>query len=163
MLAEAAGPDQRAAKKMRPGHCTKKKSIPGVLRWRSGTDTSFSQSNPPLLEPYCVTITAPGLPVPDVLTTQLSYGQISPATTICALLIPQGIDEEGGSDLNQTSNKNSLEVLSWYYICFSAFYKEKRLKILQNLTLAGFGSVSTNITEVTNHSLHKSYQLFVAQ
>ena len=24
MLAEAAGPDQRAAKKMRPGHCTKK-------------------------------------------------------------------------------------------------------------------------------------------
>ena len=37
----------------------------------------------------------------DVLTTQLSYGQISPATTICALLIPQGIDEEGGSDLNQ--------------------------------------------------------------
>ena len=34
---------------------------------------------------------------------------------------------------------------------------------MQNLTLAGFGSVSTNITEVTNHSLHKSYQLFVAQ
>ena len=32
MLAEAAGPDQRAAKKMRPGHCTKN-SIPGVLRW----------------------------------------------------------------------------------------------------------------------------------
>ena len=24
MLAEVAGPDQRAAKKMRPGHCTKK-------------------------------------------------------------------------------------------------------------------------------------------
>ena len=32
MLAEVAGPDQRAAKKMRPGHCTKK-SIPGVLGW----------------------------------------------------------------------------------------------------------------------------------
>ena len=32
MLAEAAGPDQRAAKKMRPGHCTKN-SIPEVLRW----------------------------------------------------------------------------------------------------------------------------------
>ena len=31
MLAEVAGPDQRAAKKMRPGHCTKK-YIPGVLR-----------------------------------------------------------------------------------------------------------------------------------
>ena len=30
MLAEVAGPDQRAAKKMRPGHCTKK-SIPGAL------------------------------------------------------------------------------------------------------------------------------------
>lgn len=37
----------------------------------------------------------------DVLTTQLSYGHISPGTTICALLIPQGIDEEGGPDLNQ--------------------------------------------------------------
>ena len=30
MLAEVAGPDQRAAKKMRPGHCTKK-PILGVL------------------------------------------------------------------------------------------------------------------------------------
>ena len=30
MLADVAGPDQRAAKKMRPGHCTKK-SIPCVL------------------------------------------------------------------------------------------------------------------------------------
>lgn len=37
----------------------------------------------------------------DVLTTQLSYGQISPGTTFWGLLIPQGIDEEGGSDLNQ--------------------------------------------------------------
>ena len=33
MLAEAAGPDQCAAKKMRSGHCAKN-SIPGVLRWR---------------------------------------------------------------------------------------------------------------------------------
>lgn len=56
----------------------------------------------------------------DVLTTQLSYGQISPGTTICAFLIPQGIDEEGGPD--------SLEVLSWYYICFSAFYKGKKIE-----------------------------------
>ena len=32
MLAEAAGPDKRAAKKMRPWHCTKN-SIQGVLRW----------------------------------------------------------------------------------------------------------------------------------
>ena len=32
MLVEVAGPDQRAAKKMRPGHCTKK-SILGVLGW----------------------------------------------------------------------------------------------------------------------------------
>ena len=31
MLAEAAGPDQRAAKKMRPGHCTKK--IPSRESW----------------------------------------------------------------------------------------------------------------------------------
>ena len=37
----------------------------------------------------------------DVLTTQLSYGQISPGTTFWGLLIPQGIDEEGGSALNQ--------------------------------------------------------------
>ena len=31
MLAEAAGPDQHAAKKMRPGHCTKK--IPSRESW----------------------------------------------------------------------------------------------------------------------------------
>ena len=61
MLAEAAGPDQRAAKKMRPGS-------PEVTFL--GTDTSFGQSHPTLLkntvillEPYCGTITAPGLPV----------------------------------------------------------------------------------------------------
>lgn len=50
-----------------------------------------------------------------------------------------------------------------YYFVFQHFTRKKRLKILQNLTLTGFGRVSTNITEVTNHSLHKSYQLFVAQ
>ena len=31
MLAEVAGPDQRAAKKMRPGHCTKKN--PSRVSW----------------------------------------------------------------------------------------------------------------------------------
>ena len=31
MLAEVAGPDQRAAKKMRPGHCKKKK--PSRVSW----------------------------------------------------------------------------------------------------------------------------------
>ena len=50
MLAEAAGPDQRAAKKMRPGHCTKKihPGSPGVTFL--GTDTSFAQSHPPQLK-----------------------------------------------------------------------------------------------------------------
>ena len=31
MLAEVAGPDQRAAENVRPGHYTKKESIPAVL------------------------------------------------------------------------------------------------------------------------------------
>ena len=37
MLAEAAGPHQRAAKKMRPGHCTKQfhPGSPGVTFWGS--------------------------------------------------------------------------------------------------------------------------------
>ena len=74
MLAEAAGPDQRAAKKMRPGHCTKKfhPESPGVTFL--GTDTSFAQRYPPLLEKYLIEIkdgiftpykhcTEPGLPV----------------------------------------------------------------------------------------------------
>ena len=54
MLTEAAGPDQRAAKKMRPGHCTKKfhPRSPGVTFL--GTDTSFAQSHPPLLEKYLI-------------------------------------------------------------------------------------------------------------
>ena len=54
MLAEAAGPDQRAAKKMRPGHCTKKfhHGSPGVTFL--GTDTSFAQSHPPMLEKYLI-------------------------------------------------------------------------------------------------------------
>ena len=54
MLAEAAGPDQHAAKKMRPGHCTKKfhPGDPGVTFL--GTDTSFAQSHPPLLEKYLI-------------------------------------------------------------------------------------------------------------
>ena len=51
---EAAGPDQRAAKKMRPGHCAKKfhPGSPGVTIL--GTDTSFAQSHPPLLEKYLI-------------------------------------------------------------------------------------------------------------
>ena len=49
-----AGPDQRAAKKMRPGHCTKK-----IHPWSPevpflGTDTSFAQSHPPLLKKYLI-------------------------------------------------------------------------------------------------------------
>ena len=54
MLAEAAGPDQRAAKKMKPGHCAKKfhPGSPGVTFL--GTDTSFAQSHPPLLEKYLI-------------------------------------------------------------------------------------------------------------
>ena len=43
MLAEAAGPDQRAAKKMRPGHCTKKFHPGGPGVTFLGTDTSFAQ------------------------------------------------------------------------------------------------------------------------
>ena len=56
MLAEAAGPDQRAAKKMRPGHCTKKlhPGSPGVIFL--GTDASFAQSHPPLLEKYLIEV-----------------------------------------------------------------------------------------------------------
>ena len=48
MLAEVAGPDQRAAKKMRPGYCAKKNhpGSPGVTFLE--TDTSFAQSHPPL-------------------------------------------------------------------------------------------------------------------
>ena len=46
--------DQRAAKKMRLGHCTKKvhPGSPGVTFL--GTDTSIAQSQPPLLEKYLV-------------------------------------------------------------------------------------------------------------
>ena len=54
MLAEAAGSDQRAAKKMKPGHCTKKfyPGSPGVTFL--GSDTSFAQSLPSLLEKYFI-------------------------------------------------------------------------------------------------------------
>ena len=40
MLAEVAGPDQRAAKKMRPGHCTKKNHPVSPEVTFLGTDTS---------------------------------------------------------------------------------------------------------------------------
>ena len=70
MLAEAAGLDQRADKKMRPRHCTKKNHPGSPEVTFLGTDTSFAQTHPTLLkntvillEPYCGTITAPGLPV----------------------------------------------------------------------------------------------------
>ena len=54
MLAEAAGPDQRAAKKMRPGHCTKK-NYPGSPEVTFlGTDRSLAQSNPTLLKKYLI-------------------------------------------------------------------------------------------------------------
>ena len=54
MFVEAAGPDQHAPKKMRPGHCTKNiyPASPGVTFL--GTDTSFAQSHPPLLEKYLI-------------------------------------------------------------------------------------------------------------
>ena len=53
MLAEAAGPDQRAAKKMRPGHCAKKNPPPGSPEVTIlGMETSFAQSHPLLLEKY---------------------------------------------------------------------------------------------------------------
>ena len=50
MLAEVAGPDQRAAKKIRPRHCTKKPlpGCPGLTFLR--TDTQLYQIQLPLLE-----------------------------------------------------------------------------------------------------------------
>ena len=45
MLAEAAGPDQPAARKMRPGHCTKKIHPGSHEVTFLGTDTSFAQSH----------------------------------------------------------------------------------------------------------------------
>ena len=52
MLAEEAVPDQGAAKKMRPGHCTKNIHPGRPEVTFLGTDTSFAQSHPPLLEKY---------------------------------------------------------------------------------------------------------------
>ena len=54
MLAEVTGPDKRAAKKMRPGHCTKKIHPGSPEVTFLGTDTSFAQSHPPLLEKYLI-------------------------------------------------------------------------------------------------------------
>ena len=48
MLAEAAEPDQRATKKMRPEHCTKKIHPGSPEVTFLGTDTSFAQSHPTL-------------------------------------------------------------------------------------------------------------------
>ena len=63
MLAKAAGTDQRAAKKMRPGRCTKK-IHPGspevTFLW---TDTSFAQSNPTLLKKYLIEGNCTSLPI----------------------------------------------------------------------------------------------------
>ena len=54
MLAEAAGPDKRAAKKMRPGRCTKTIHPGSPEVTFLGTDTSFVQSHPTLLEKYLI-------------------------------------------------------------------------------------------------------------
>ena len=54
MLAEASGPDQRAAKKMRPGHCTKTIHPGSPEVTFLGTDTSFAQSHLTLLKKYLI-------------------------------------------------------------------------------------------------------------
>ena len=54
MLAEAAGPDQRAARKMRLGYCTKKIHPGSPEVTFLGTDTSFAQSHPTLLKKYLI-------------------------------------------------------------------------------------------------------------
>ena len=54
MLAEAAGPDQRAAKKMKPGYCTKEIHPGSPEVTFLGTDTSFAQSHPTLLKKYLI-------------------------------------------------------------------------------------------------------------
>ena len=51
---EVAGPDERAAKKMRPGHCAKKIHPGSPKVTFLGTDTSFAQSHPPLLKKYLI-------------------------------------------------------------------------------------------------------------
>lgn len=65
----------------------------------------------------------------DVLTTQLLRANFSRYNNLCSLNSPRnwrGRRSWLKSTIN--SNKNSLEVLSWYYICFSAFYKEKKIE-----------------------------------
>ena len=54
MIAEVAGPGQRAAKKMRPAHCTKKIHPGSPVVTFLGTNTSFAQSYPPMLEKYLI-------------------------------------------------------------------------------------------------------------
>ena len=54
MIAEVAGPGQRAAKKMRPGQCTKKIHPGSPVVTFLGTNTSFAQSYPPMLEKYLI-------------------------------------------------------------------------------------------------------------
>ena len=54
MLAEAAEPDQRAAKKMRTGHCTKKFHLGSPEVTFLGTDTSFAESHPTLQKKYLI-------------------------------------------------------------------------------------------------------------
>ena len=54
MLAEAAGPDQSAARKMRPGHCTQKIHPGSPEVTFLGADTSFAQSHPTLLKKYLI-------------------------------------------------------------------------------------------------------------
>ena len=54
MLAEVAGPDKRAVKKMRPRHCTKKIHPGSPEVTFLGTDTSFAQRYPTLLKKYLI-------------------------------------------------------------------------------------------------------------
>ena len=63
MLAEAAGPDQRAARKMRPGHCTKKIHPGSPEVTFLGTDTSFAQSHPTLLKEYLIESNSTPIPL----------------------------------------------------------------------------------------------------
>ena len=80
-----AGPDQREAKKMRPGHCTKK-LYPGSPEVTFlGTDTSFAQSHPPLLENKFVKVCGICLSIWE------SYICCYPISTILACLFSVGV------------------------------------------------------------------------
>ena len=128
MLAEASGPDQRAAKKMRPGHCTKKNHPGSPEVTFLVTDTSFAQSHPTLLdlylvfprnfrmillphtntvnllEPYCGTITEPGLPV--LLQTYCCHLEMATSLEADAFLTRM-VDRRGWPKLILSDNGNN--------------------------------------------------------